>query len=413
MSENTPTWKSTIGNSHKYASDSKQIIFFLFSIQFLGFFFWGGISAIYPFILEKIGTPTSQITADWSIIYTFALFIGGFFTRVPMGMISDMLSRKQGLLFGTSIAFFSIFGILLSNNIVYLGVLFALLRTGTHIFPLTSRSYSNETNPKKQRRLNGFVLIGTDLASFLGPIILGFFLDISLETLILFSCFILLLSSIVLNFTTPKKLNRKKLSSKKIFTQALSELNKIRKIISIFFVLGFVNGTFRTILAIFPYLTLNMNYFQTELAIGLIQVTAIIFILISGELNKNFGLFVLITSGIIFIFIGALIIVLGGSNVYTFLLGGMILNGGLQININSLVTSVTLTASKETAATCFGMASGMFFLGASFIPIFAGFLFNINPFYPFIFILIVCIVVLYPVLIVKKEYESHETFIGA
>ena len=413
MSENTADWKSSIRDSQKYASDSRQIILFLFSIQFLGFFFWGGISAIFPFIIEKIGVPTSQITTDWSIVYTFALFIGGFFTRVPMGMLSDMLSRKQGLLLGTGISFFSILGIMISNNIVFLGILLALLRTGTHIFPLTSRSYSNETNPKKQRRLNGFVLIGTDIASFLGPIMLGFFLDISLDTLILFSCSMLLLSSFVLNFVTPKKLSRKKLSSGKIFTQAISELSKIWKIIGIFFVLGFVNGTFRTILAIFPYLTLNMNYFQTELAIGLIQVTAIIFILISGELNKKFGLFVLITSGIIFIFIGALIIILGGSNIFTFLLGGMILNGGLQININSLVTSVTLTASKETAATCFGMASGMFFLGASFIPIFIGFLFNINPFYPFIFILVVSIVILYPVLLVKKEYESHENFVGA
>lgn len=413
MSENSTDLRSKIRDSKIYASDSRQIILFLFSIQFLGFFFWGGFIAIFPFILEKIGVPASQVTNDWSIVLTFALLIGGFFTRIPMGMISDMLSRKQGLLFGTAIAFFSILGLLFTKNILFLGILLALLRTGTHIFPLTSRSYSNETNPSKQRRLNGFVLIGTDLASFFGPIILGTLLDISLETLILFSCSILVISSIIMNFVTPKKLKRKKLSSKKIFTQALHELSKIWKIIGIFFVLGFVNGTFRTILAIFPYYALQLNYFQTEVAIALIQVTAILFILISGELNKKFGLFVLITSGIIFIFIGSFIIVAGGRNVYTFLLGGMILNGGLQININSLVTSVTLTASKETAATAFGMASGCFFLGASLIPIFIGYLFNIDPFYPFIFVLLVCIVIIYPVLLVKKEYENHENFVGA
>ena len=197
-----------------FAPDNLQIIAFLISIQFIGFFFYGGIRTIFPLILGKIGYSSAQITTDWSIIFTIALFVGGFGTRILMGKVTDILPRKQSLLLGTGLSLVSIVLIMFTRDIIILGILFALLRTGTHIFPLTTRSYANETNPTNQNRLNGFVLIGTNIASFLGPIILGFFLEISLQSVILFSAIILIIVSIFLNFTTPKNLKRKKLPLK-------------------------------------------------------------------------------------------------------------------------------------------------------------------------------------------------------
>ncbi|MFW9929796.1 MAG: MFS transporter [Candidatus Thorarchaeota archaeon] len=397
----------------KYAPDNAEIIFFLLSIQFIGFFFYGGFKTIFPFILQSYGYSHSQIAINWSIIFTIALFVGGFFTRIPMGILSDLLSRKQGLIFGTIIAMTSIFLILFTENIIILGILFALLRTGTHIFPLTTRSYVNETNPVKQGKFNGYVLIGTDIASFLGPIILDFFLEISLTHLILFSCGLLLIVTFFLNFTTPKKIKRRKLSVNKIFVQSITELSEIKKILAVFIIIGLINGTYGTVLVLFATHPLNLSTTITTFIVGTIQVTAVFFILISRNLYRKFGLFFLIISGIIFIFCGAVIINLGNVNVVSFIIGSILINGGLQININSLVTSVTLTASKETSATSFGIASGCFFLGASLIPILIGFLYNLNPFFPYIIIIFICLIVIIPVLQIKKEYQDKESFRSA
>ena len=394
----------------KFAPDNAQIVGFLISIQFIGFFFWGGFRTIFPFILTNLGYSSNQIATYWSVVFTIALFTGGFLTRIPMGILSDKLSRKQGLLFGTGLSLFSILLMNFSSNIIILGILLALLRTGTHIFPLTTRGYSNETNPKKQSRLNGYVLIGTDVASFVGPILLGFFLEISLRTLIIFSCSLLLLVSLILNYLTPKKLKRKDLPVIKIFVQSIKELSQIWKMIGVFLIIGLINGIYGEILVPFASTTLNLSNIVTELYVGVIQVTSIIFILISVRLNRRYGLFYLIISGILFILTGAIVIYIGQLNVITFVVGSMLISGGVQVNINSLVTSVTLTASKETAATSFGIASGCFFLGASFIPIFAGYLFNINPFYPYIVMIFISVFVLFLVIYLKGEYQHTTGF---
>ena len=365
---------------------------------------------VFPFILTSLGYSKNDIATSWAIVFSIALFTGGFLTRAPMGVVSDLLSRKQGLLVGTSISIISILLMNFTKNLIVLGFLFALLRTGTHLFPLTTRGYSNETNPSNQQRLNGFVLVGTNLASLFGPIILGLILEISLQTLIIFSCTILLLASMILNFTTPKKLKRKKLSVKKIFYQSVSDLSQIWKLIGVFLIIGLISGIFGAILVPFAATTLNISNIVTDVYVGLIQVSGIVFILISGELKRKLGLFPLIMSGIIFIFSGSLIICIGQYNILTFIIGSILINGGLMVNINSLVTVVTLTASKETAATSFGMASGCFFLGASFIPLIASFIYKTNPFYPYIAIMAICLIVLTLIAHLKEEYKTKKAF---
>ena len=410
MTNNSSELDSIVPSNKIFAPDNAQIISFLISIQFLGFFFYGGYRVIFPIILKNIGYSEAEITTSWAIVFTIALFLGGFLTRIPMGVLSDSVSRKKGLLFGTSLSIISILLMDFTTNLIVLGLLFALLRTGTHIFPLTTRSYSNSTDPLKQRRLNGFVLVGTDVASFFGPIILGFFLEISLQALIAFSCITLLITFLVLNFTTPKKIKRVRLPVKKIFIQAGHELTSIWKLIAVFIIIGLINGIFGTVLVPFATTTIRLSDTTTELYVGLIMFTAIVFILFSGELKNRFGIFYLIITGVVFIFTGASIIFIGGKNILTFLIGSMLINGGIQININSLVTAVTLTASKETAATCFGMASGFFFLGASLIPLIISVVSHINPFYPFLVIIFVSLIVIYPVIHIKGEYQHKQVF---
>ena len=395
----------------KYAPDNVEIIFFLMSIQFIGIFFFGGYRIIFPFILLKLGYTSAQIASDWAVVYTIALLIGGFGTRVPMGLLSDALTRKHGLLFGTIVSMISILLMNFTNSLIILGILLALLRTGTHLYPLTTRGYINEIIPTKQRKINGYVVIGVDIASFFAPITLGLLLDLSIQTLIIVSCFALLLIALILNFTTPKKLQRKKLPIKTILFQAIDELKQIWEIMGFYFLLGFIIGTFSEILVPFMENTLHLSSLVTDFYVGIIQLTAIIFILIQGRLKGKFSLFFLIITGLIFVIVGSSIIYIGGINIATFIIGSMLINGGIQIDIISIVTSITLTASKETAATCFGIGSSLFFLGASLIPLFASYIYNINPLYPYLLMIIIGILILFPVIYVRSEYKHKKGFI--
>ncbi len=389
-----------------YAPDNLEIIFFLMSIQFIGMFFFGGFRTIFPFILLKLGYTSAEIATDWAVVYTIALFIGGFGTRVPMGLLSDALTRKQGLLLGTTISLISILLMNFTSNLIVLGILFALLRTGTHIYPLTTRGYINEIVPTRQRKVNGFIVIGVDIATFFAPILLGLFLEISIHVLILISCLTLIVTALLLNFNTPEKLERKKLPIKSIFFQALEDLKQIWEIMGFYFLLGFIIGTFSEILVPFMENTLHLSSLLTDFYVGVIQLTAIIFILIQGRLKGKFSLFVLIITGLLFVIGGSAIIYIGGINLPTFIIGSMLINGGIQIDIISIVTSITLTASKETAATCFGIGSSLFFLGASFIPLFASYIYNINPLYPYVLIILLAIIILIPVLYVRAKYQN-------
>lgn len=395
----------------KYAPDNLEIIFFLMSVQFIGMFFFGGFRTIFPFILLKNGYTSSQIASDWAVVYTIALFIGGFGTRIPMALLSDALSRKQGLIFGTFLSLLSILLINFTTNLVILGILLALLRTGTHIYPLTTRGYINEIVPYRQRKVNGYIVIGVDIASFFAPITLGILLDLSIQVLVTVSCFTLLVTALILNFTTPTKLQRKKLSVKKIFLQALTDLKQIWEIMGFYFLLGLEIGTFSEILVPFMENTLHLSSLITDFYVGIIQLTAIIFILIQGRLKGKFSLFFLIITGLLLVILGSTIIYIGGINIPTFIFGSMLINGGIQIDIISIVTAITLTASKETAATCFGIGSSLFFLGASFIPLFASFLYNINPMYPYLLMIIVGIIILVPVFYVRSIYQNRNGLI--
>ena len=395
----------------KYAPDNLEIIFFLMSVQFVGMFFFGGYRTIFPFILLKLGYTSAEIATDWAVVYTIALFIGGFATRVPMGLLSDALTRKQGLLFGTTVSLISILLMNFTDSLIVLGILFAILRTGTHIYPLTTRGYINEIIPTRQRKINGFIVIGVDIASFFAPITLGLLLDLSIQVLIMVSCFTLLLTALILNYTTPRKLQRKKLPIKTIFFKAIDDLKQIWEIIGFYFLLGFIIGTFSEILVPFMEHTLHLSSLVTDFYVGIIQLTAIIFILIQGRLKGRFSLFFLIITGLVFVIVGASLIYIGGINLSTFIIGSMLINGGIQIDIISIVTSITLTASKETAATCFGIGSSLFFLGASFIPLFASYIYNINPLYPYLLIIIFGVIILVPVIYVRSEYQNRKGFI--
>jgi MFS family permease len=379
-----------------------KIIFYLISIQFVGFFFYGGFRTIFPFILEEIGYSEQEIVANWSIIFTIALFIGGFLTRIPMGILTDRLSRLQGLMIGTTISMLSVLAIFFTTNILILGILFALLRTGTHVYPLTSRSYVNETNPSKQGRFNGLILISANIASFVSPIVLYYFLEVSLITLIAFSNFILLFTCLIFVLFTPKKMKRKKFSVNTILVKSIYEIFQMKKIIFIFIIIGVINGGFNYILVPYAKFTLKQSSFTTTIIVGLVQITTIFFILVTGELNSRIGMYNLVFVGILLIFIGALILSFQNLSIIVFIISSMFINGGLQINTNTLVTQVTLSSSNETSGTAFGIASGFFFLGGSIIPIFIGQLYSINPIFPYFLIIFLTVLLSVSVCVVRK-----------
>ena len=100
----------------------KNVISFM-SIQFIAFFFYGGFRTIFPLILHSFDFTETQVIDNWAFILTFGLIIG-FFTRMPMGVVADKLSRRASLILGTAICSFSISLMFLTTSVSLLNINF-------------------------------------------------------------------------------------------------------------------------------------------------------------------------------------------------------------------------------------------------------------------------------------------------
>ena len=385
---------------------SSRIILSFMSIQFIAFFYYGGFRTIFPFILEYFNYSESQVVENWAFILTFGLIIG-FFTRMPMGIVVDKISRKNSLVIGIIICSLSITLMLMTSEILMLAILFGLIRTGTHIFPLLTRAYVNETPADKQGRLNGFMLISANLAGFISPILLTILLSISFIWLVIFSNIVLYVVLLFPLLSVPKKSKRKQFSVKKILMKSIKELVKFKKAIFIMVLAGPINGVHNYMQVPYALYVLHLSHSLTSFVIGLVSINNIFFIVASGELINKLGVRKMVYLGSGLILSGAILISLLPTNVLTFAFGQMLIGGGILLNINSTVTLVTLRSSTETASTSFGGVSSFFFLGTSLIPFLAKDLYMVNKIYPYYFISLLSILFFFALLTINIQKRSN------
>ncbi|MHA2330395.1 MAG: MFS transporter [Candidatus Hodarchaeales archaeon] len=358
------------------------------SIQFSGLFFFVGFRTIYPIILEfSLNFTETQVIANWSIIYSIGLLIG-FMTRVPMGIFVDRYSRLRSIFLGNLLIILSLLGILFTENILIFSLLFGLLRTGCHAFPLISRSYVGETNPAHQGRLNSLMQQAANIGGILGPLLLSMLFEISLQWLIWSSCFILILFNVGYLISVPSGSKSELLSLKMQLTNSTSEILKLKTIVLIFIINGIISGINESVKVPYARYVLDLTPTEIGLLVSIIQLSSIIAIFFSGELVDQFGVYRLILVGIGSEALAGLIITLTKSPL-TFLIGQVLMQSGIFVTITASVTAITVKVSKKTFSTSFGMATSFFFLGSAVIPVIAGELYLIDTGMPYLVIFLI------------------------
>ena len=316
----------------------------------------------------------------------------GFLTRLPIGLITDRFSPTKSL----SLAFFlcltSVLGLFFTNSIIILAILFGLLRTGAHIFPMLARAYVLENSRSVYGRLNGWLMLMSNLGQIIGPIILTFFLEISVTGMILTTSVFMAFSIVLLIIFFPKTNFETNISFRSIFRSSKNEIYDLKILIWFFLLAGIFNGIANSLIV--PYLSFFffLSPSVVGIIVGVIQLINIFLILISGELIDKFGVKFAVIIGIIMNGLAGFLIYFTLSNFYLFVFAQILLIGGVSIIMTSSTTQIALTASKKSFASTFGTISGFSFLGTAVAPYFASNLYLINPTLPFLLIGVIAVI---------------------
>ncbi|HKZ41784.1 MAG TPA: MFS transporter, partial [Candidatus Hodarchaeales archaeon] len=286
----------------------------------------------------------------------------------------------------------SILGMLYATDFLLLALLFGLLRTGTHTFPLLSRSFVSSSNPKYQGRMNGWVMTAGNVGGIIGPVFLSVLLVISVSGMIILTSLTSILSMILFVLFMPNELGMSKMSLIEQLRVSAKDIGRFRTQILISLIAGLLNGIFTTLQV--PYLNyvLRLTPIEIGLVVGVIQTVGLGFILLGGEMTDRFGpRSVFFYSLTLEIFCGLLVAFIPG--LLFFVIGQIGLNGGVSTLITSSTTLMSRKAIKKTFATTFGFTSGFFFLGTSIAPSIASELYLIDPKIPFLLVSAISLIV--------------------
>ena len=143
---------------------------------FLGFFVFRGFYAIFPLFLQiKNDYTDTEIVAIWALVSGLALFIGGL-TRIPAGLISDKIGRKNAIFLAYIIYIIALVLLLMVDGIVSAIIAITLVRTGLNLYAMTGRGIVSGSHREKGFK-NGLLSAMVGTGSLLGPIIFSFSLE--------------------------------------------------------------------------------------------------------------------------------------------------------------------------------------------------------------------------------------------
>ena len=381
------------------------------TVQFLGFFFFNGFRVIFPLILEGMGYSEVQVYADWAIIYGFGLFISSL-TRYPMGIIADKLSRNQSL---TLCVFFVGSGILAfgsTNNIIFLAIFFGVMRTGTHLPPIITRGFVNETQKNNQGTINGYGSFMANIGGMIGPILFEYFLELSLSALVILSSLILLGFYVFYLLKLPVK-KTKNITPTKIFIKnSLNELMKFKKVIMLYTILGTINGVINYLQLPYAYYILHLSGSYSSFLIGVITLLSTLFIIFAGKLTDKIGIQLTIYLGLVIIILGSMIQILDQFSVLYYFLCQLLISGGLLLGQNALVTQITINSENSTTSSIFGGTTSFYFFGSSLLPLAdvlipgaSDLLYSKDPLLPF-FLIILISAIIFPIAFITSR-KNH------
>jgi MFS family permease len=395
------------GTRGKGVYGAKDYTILFLSIQFLGLYLFGGIRTIYPLFLElHLNYSEIQVLESWGIILSLGMFVGTI-TRLPMGIFADRYTRKQVLMVSLVLITVSIAGMIFFTNIIILALLFGLLRSGAHLFPLLSRGYVQEKDARHHGRLNALIMFSASAGTIIAPIIFIFLLEVSPQIMIITTSIFTVISISFLIITIPNREEIKPLPLKSQLSNSAKDIVNMKLIAIIFIISGVFNGIYDARLVPHMQFNLDLDPAIIGLLVSFIRFATMFLILIMGEMVDRFGTNNLIITGIGIEFVGGILVFLLINNPITFILGQILLAIGITTIITGSTTYLSLSASQVSFATTFGAMTSFFFLGSSIGPSIANYLYIIEPSFPYIFISILIIMSL-PLII--KFYKSEPKF---
>lgn len=365
---------------------------------FLGFFVFRGFYAIFPLFLQiKNDYSDTEIVAIWALVSGFALFIGGL-TRIPAGLLSDKIGRKNAIFLAYLIYILALVLLLLVDGIVSAIIAITMVRTGLNLYAMTGRGIVSGSNREKGFK-NGLLSAMVGTGSLLGPIIFSFSLENYQPNFMLYIALVFILIDSLMFVASLKIVP-------KIFAKITDEVMEfdlrplVKKrakffvpgfrmkgvLVSItyFFLAGIIYGLITTVYSIYGYNILNISIFNIGLIVGIGAAVQIVWAPLTGALYMKFideNVRILAWIGLT---IAGFFIFLGQFSVTLFILGYLLLSMSNASYFTMEITRLGRLVDPKEFSIIFGTATSLSIIGSAFASYASNELYSLNPAYTFL-----------------------------
>ena len=387
---------------------------------FLGFFVFRGFYAIFPLFLQiKNDYTDTEIVAIWALVSGLALFIGGL-TRIPAGLISDKIGRKNAIFLAYIIYLIALVLLLMVDGIVSAIIAITLVRTGLNLYAMTGRGIVSGSHREKGFK-NGLLSAMVGTGSLLGPIIFSFSLEnfrpdfmlyIALTFIVIDSILFLVALKIVPKFFAKitdeeMEFDLKPIVKKraKLFVPGF-RVKGVMLSITYFFLAGIIYGLITTVYSIFGYNIMNISIFNIGLIVGIGAAIQIIWAPITGIFYMRFideNVRILAWIGLT---LASLLVFLGQFSLVLFIIGYMLLTLSNASYFTMEITRLGRLVDPKEFAIIFGTATSLSIIGSSFASYASNELYSLNPAYTFLLSTLMAFTGLLYLLIVRIKAKN-------
>ncbi|MHA2099249.1 MAG: MFS transporter [Candidatus Kariarchaeaceae archaeon] len=368
---------------------------------FIGFFIFRGLFAVFPIYIQlKQGLTDTEAVSLWATISGIALLIGAI-TRIPSGIVSDRIGRKNAIFIAYVSYILALFSIILFDNTLIYVFSITTVRVGLNFYAMTGRSVVSVSKREKGFKM-GLIQSMVGLGSLMGPLILSYTLDnyspnnmvwVALVFVLLDSLFFVIslkLAPIVFNWFSDEEetmdldLGPMKNGSILKYMSGFKRQGIIQSLIQ-FLSIGVISGLITSVYTIYGYNILDINLTLLGLIIGLSAGLHVIIGPISGKFyssSNNKRISILVWVGLI----GATTMIsLSRTITLLFVIGYLIMTASNATFLVTEITQLSYKVKKEEFSLVFGMASTLVLFGSAVANYISPYFYDIVPEGTFIF----------------------------
>lgn len=363
----------------------KKAFTFLFITIFIDFLSFGIVFPLLPYYAKSFGATSLEIGLLVSV-FSFMQFLFS-----PMwGRISDRVGRKPIILLSLLGTSFSLLGLALSTDIIWLFISRAMAGVFTAASLPTTYAYVAD-HTKEKERVEKFGMLGAawGLGFIFGPALSGLLSSYSFQTPLFVAATIALLNFVFTKTFLPesKKNNSKLQIQKEGFLNVTGVMLHLKSEVGLLFIVFSVAAiTLSSLEVAFPlYTERKFNFNETNIGYFFSLIGIVVGItqgLVVGKLVKMVGEYKTVIIAHANMMAGYLLMAFS-PNIMILSLSGIILAIGIALNEPSLV-SIISNRSKEAQGTTLGATWSFDSLARILGPALGGYLFyrfsTITPF---------------------------------